>query len=145
MRQRHSRGFTLIEMIIVVAIIALLATIVTVNLTGETDKARLAKAKADLAGLETALNMYKLDNFHYPSTEQGLRALVQKPAGSPEPRNWRNGGYVRQLPADPWGNPYQYLNPGRHGAVDVFSFGADGALGGEGENADVGNWDPDVK
>lgn len=140
--RRRNLGFTLLEMIIVVAIIAILATVVVVNTSGRVEEARISKVKADLDGLETALNMYKLDNFSYPSTEQGLKALAQRPGGAPEARNWRTGGYVKRLPNDPWDRPYQYLNPGRHGAIDVFSLGADGALGGEGEDADVGNWDP---
>lgn len=139
---RHAHGFTLIEIVIVVAILAMLMTIVTVNLTGETDKARATKALADIQGLETALNMYKLDNYTYPTTEQGLRALVERPSGQPEARNWRQGGYIKRLPNDPWDRPYQYLSPGRRGAFDLFSLGADGVLGGEGEDADVGNWDP---
>ena len=141
-RRRRTDGFTLLEIIIVIAIIGLLASFVVQNLAGQVDKARLTKAQADVRALEAALNMYKLDNFQYPSTEQGLRALKEHPTLPPEARNWRAGGYVSSMPADPWGNPYQYLSPGQHGAFDVFSLGRDGKLGGEGEDADIGNWDP---
>jgi len=141
-RARRHSGFTLLEVIIVIVIIGLLATVVVQNLSGEVDKARVTKAQADVRALESALNMYKLDNFAYPTTEQGLRALQQRPATPPEARNWRVGGYITALPQDPWGNPYQYLNPGQHGTIDVFSLGADGKVGGDGENADIGNWDP---
>lgn len=140
--RRAARGFTLLEIIIVVVIIGLLASFVVQNLAGEVDRARLTKAQADVRTLEAALNLYKLDSFQYPTTEQGLLALVERPTSPPEPRNWRSGGYVTALPKDPWGNPYQYLNPGRRGGFDVFSLGADGKLGGEGEDADIGNWDP---
>lgn len=136
------RGFTLLEIIIVVVIIGLLASFVVQNLAGEVDRARLTKAQADVRTLEAALNLYKLDSFQYPTTEQGLRALVERPTLPPEPRNWRTGGYITSLPQDPWGNPYQYLTPGRRGGFDVFSLGADGKLGGEGEDAEIGNWDP---
>ena len=138
----RQRGFTLLEIIVVIVIIGLLATVVVQNLAGEVDKARVTKAQADVRAIESALNMYKLDNFHYPSTEQGLRALSERPSSTPEARNWRNGGYVTSLPRDPWGNPYQYLSPGQHGTIDVFSLGADGKAGGEGDDADIGNWDP---
>ncbi len=140
--RRAARGFTLLEIIIVVVIIGLLASFVVQNLAGEVDRARLTKAQADVRTLEAALNLYKLDSFQYPTTEQGLLALVERPTMPPEPRNWRTGGYVTSLPKDPWGNPYQYLNPGRRGGFDVFSLGADGKLGGEGEDAEIGNWDP---
>jgi len=139
---RRQGGFTLLEVIIVIVIIGLLATVVVQNLAGEVDKARVTKAQADVRALESALNMYKLDNFRFPSTEQGLRALTERPNSAPEARNWRNGGYVTSLPQDPWGNPYQFLSPGQHGTIDVFSLGADGKAGGEGDDADIGNWDP---
>lgn len=141
-RARPQAGFTLLEIIIVIVIIGLLATVVVQNLAGEVDKARVTKAQADVRALESALNMYKLDNFHFPSTEQGLRALTERPSTPPEARNWRAGGYVTALPQDPWGNPYQYLSPGQHGSFDVFSLGADGKAGGDGDAADIGNWDP---
>jgi general secretion pathway protein G len=140
-RARHG-GFTLLEVIIVIVIIGLLATVVVQNLAGEVDKARVTKAQADVRALESALNMYKLDNFRFPTTEQGLRALSERPTAPPEARNWRAGGYITTLPQDPWGNPYQYLSPGQHGSIDVFSLGADGKVGGQGDDADVGNWDP---
>jgi len=107
------------------------------------DEARVTKAKQDIRALERALQMYKLDNFHYPSTDQGLEALTQKPSGSPEAKNWRKGGYLDRMPKDPWGNPYQYLQPGVHGDVDIMSYGADGRPGGEGIDADIGNWQLD--
>lgn len=135
-------GFTLLEIIVVIVIIGLLATVVVQNLAGEVDKARVTKAQADVRALESALNMYKLDNFHFPTTEQGLRALSERPNLPPEARNWRSGGYITALPQDPWGNPYQFLSPGQHGTIDVFSLGADGKVGGDGDNADIGNWDP---
>lgn len=139
---RAQRGFTMLEIIVVMLIVGLLATVVVQNLAGRVDEARVTKVKADLQSLEGALNLYKLDNFQYPSTEQGLRALAERPGLPPEPRNWRDGGYIPRLPLDPWGNPYQYLNPGEHGAIDLFSLGADGKAGGDGADADIGNWDP---
>jgi len=136
---RHG-GFTLMEILIVVVILSILAIMVVPQFMDQPDKARVARAKADIQALQTALAMYKLDNFRYPSTAQGLQALVSKPAGQPEARNWKPGGYLQQLPNDPWGNPYQYLNPGAHGEIDIYSFGADGQPGGEGVDADIGNW-----
>jgi len=141
-RRCAQRGFTLLEIIVVVMIIGLLATVVMQNLSGRVAEARVTKAQADVRALEASLNMYKLDNFQFPSTEQGLRALVERPVAAPEARNWRDGGYVTSLPQDPWGNPYQYLHPGQHAAIDVFSLGADGKSGGDADAADVGNWDP---
>lgn len=134
------RGFTLIEIMVVVVILGILAAIVVPKVMDRPDAARITKAKQDIRALESALNLYKLDNFNYPSTDQGLEALTQKPSGSPEPRNWKKGGYLDRLPKDPWGNEYQYLNPGIQGSVDIFSFGADGRSGGEESNADIGNW-----
>jgi general secretion pathway protein G len=133
------RGFTLIEVMVVVIILGILAAIVVPRVMDRPDEARITKAKQDIRALESALNLYKLDNFTYPTTEQGLEALVQKPAGSPEPKNWKK--YMDRLPKDPWGEPYQYLSPGVQGDVDIFSLGADGQQGGEGPNADVGNWE----
>ena len=137
---RRARGFTFIELIVAIAILALLATIVLPRVIGRLDDAAVAKAKSDIAGLGSALNMYKLDNFTYPSSDQGLDALVAKPAGQPEARNWRAGGYIDRLPKDPWQNEYVYLSPGQHGEFDVYSLGRDGRPGGEGADADIGNW-----
>jgi len=138
---RHAaRGFTLIEIMVVVVIIGLLAAFILPNVFGNVIKAQIAKVKGDIQGIETALTMYKLDNFKYPSTDLGLAALVQKP-NDPTVRNWREGGYLRRISKDPWGNPYQYVFPGTHGQeYDLYSFGADGQEGGEGANADIGNW-----
>lgn len=133
-------GFTLMEVLIVVVIISILAITIVPQFMDQPDKARVSATKADIKNIETALSMYKLDNFTYPSTSQGLQALVQKPSGSPEARNWKPGGYLQKLTKDQWGNPYQYLNPGNNGVIDVYSFGADGQPGGEGVNADIGNW-----
>jgi general secretion pathway protein G len=134
------KGFTLIELLVVIVILSILAAFVIPRVMDQPDKARVTKARQDVSGLITALNIYRLDNFSYPSTGQGLDALVQKPSGLPVPPNWKAGGYIDRLPVDPWGNPYQYLNPGLHGEIDVYSLGADGAAGGEGLNADIGNW-----
>jgi general secretion pathway protein G len=123
---------------VVVIILGILAAIVVPRVMERPDEARITKAKQDIRAMESALNLYKLDNFTYPTTDQGLEALVQKPAGSPEPKNWKK--YMDRLPKDPWGEPYQYLSPGSKGEVDIFSLGADGQQGGEGVNADVGNW-----
>lgn len=133
------RGFSLIEIMVVVVIIAILISFVGQKVLDKPDQARIVKAKHDIKTLESALEMYKLDNYNYPSTEQGLQALVQKPSGEPEAKNWK--GYMPKLPEDPWGNAYQYLNPGTHGDIDIYSLGKDGRLGGEGVNADIGNWD----
>ncbi|HET6604041.1 MAG TPA: type II secretion system major pseudopilin GspG [Xanthomonadaceae bacterium] len=141
-RRVHARGagFTLIEVMVVVAILAILAAFVIPQFMDRPGEARQVRARADIQAVVTALNLYKLDNFSYPATEQGLRALVEKPGGQPEAPNWRTGGYIDRVPRDPWGREYVYLNPGQHGAIDVYSLGADGRPGGEGENADVGNW-----
>ena len=135
----RSRGFTLIEIMVVVVILGILAAVIVPRLTKKPDEARVVKAQADVRQLESALEMYKLDNFYYPSTQQGLEALVTRPSGDPPAKNWRDG-YITRLPKDPWGNPYQYLQPGNKGNFDVFSMGADGKPGGEGPDADVGNW-----
>ena len=140
MQRRSTKGFTLIEVLVVVVILAILASIVVPKIIGRTDDAMIAKARADVQGLSTALNLYKLDNFTYPSTDQGLEALVNKPGGSPEAANWRSGGYVARLPKDPWQRDYQYVSPGQHGDFDVYSLGKDGQSGGDGIAADIGNW-----
>ena len=137
-RPAHARGFTLIEILVVVVILGILAAVVVPRVMDRPDEARAVRARADIGQIVTALNMYRLDNFAYPSTEQGLQALVQTPPGTP---NWRAGGYLDRLPIDPWGRPYLYLHPGRHGEIDVWSHGADGRPGGEGANADIGSWD----
>jgi len=135
------RGFTLIEILVVVVILGILAAIVVPKVMEHPGEARQVRAKQDIQAIATALNMYKLDNFTYPSTEQGLDALVSKPGGAPEAPNWRKGGYLDKTPKDPWGRPYLYLHPGSHGDIDVFSYGADGKPGGDSEDADVGNWE----
>lgn len=141
--RRRNNGFTLIEIMVVVVILGILAAIVVPKVMDRPDSARITKAKQDIRALESALNLYKLDNFNYPSTDQGLEALVRKPSGNPEPRNWKQGGYLDRLPKDPWGNDYQYLQPGVRGEIDLFTFGADGRPGGDGMNADIGNWNLD--
>ena len=134
-------GFTLIEIMVVIVIIGILASVVVPRVMDNPDKARTAKAKHDIQALESALDIYRLDNFTYPTTDQGLEALVQKPGGSPEPKNWKAGGYIKKLRKDPWGNEYLYLSPGQHGEIDIYSLGADGAPGGDGVYADIGSWD----
>ncbi len=138
--QRRQSGFTLIEVMVVVVILSILAAIVVPRIMDRPDQARIVKAKQDIRSLEAALNLYRLDNFNYPTTEQGLEALVSPPSAPPEAPNWKEGGYLDRLPKDPWGNDYQYLSPGEHGAFDLYSLGADGQPGGEGAAADIGNW-----
>lgn len=134
-------GFTLVELMVVIVIIGLLATIVVINVLPSQDRAMVQKARSDVALLEQALEMYRLDTMSYPRTEQGLGALVQPPSGLAQPGRYRQGGYIKKLPDDPWGAPYQYANPGSHGGpFDIFSLGADGKPGGEGENEDIGSW-----
>ena len=136
--KRKQSGFTLIEIMVVVVILGILAAVVAPRIFDRPDEARIVKAKQDLRVLENALNLYRLDNFNYPTSDVGLRALIEKPADAP---NWKEGGYMDRLPTDPWNNEYQYLNPGVHGAIDVFTYGRDGGSGGEGADADIGNWD----
>ena len=135
------RGFTLIEVMIVIVILGVLAAMIVPKVMGRPDEARIVAARQGVASIVQALKMYKLDNLRYPTTEQGLQALAQKPVIAPLPPNWKGNGYLERLPADPWGQPYQYLQPGLHGDIDVFSLGADGAPGGEGNDADIGSWD----
>lgn len=136
---RPPRGFTLIEILVVVVILGILAMIVVPRVMEEPGRARVVRAKQDIASIVAALNIYKLDNFVYPSTEQGLEALVNKPSGQPDAPNWSQR--LDRVPKDPWNHPYQYQHPGQHGEIDVLSYGADGKAGGEGEAADIGNWD----
>lgn len=138
-RARAQRGFTLIEIMVVVIIIGLLAAIVAPQVIGRVDDAQIEKAKADIRSIDSAMKFYRLDNFAYPSTEQGIDALVTKP-NDPSIRNWKTGGYLDRVPKDPWGNPYLYLNPGNNGEIDVYTLGRDGRPGGEGIDADIGNW-----
>ena len=135
-----NKGFTLIELMVVILIIGVLAALIVPKVMSRPDEARVTAAKQDIATITQALNLYKLDNQRYPTTEQGLAALVHKPTTSPIPNNWKSEGYLDRVPKDPWGTPYQYLQPGVHGAIDVFSFGADRAAGGEGNDADIGSW-----
>jgi general secretion pathway protein G len=137
---RSARGFTLLEVMVVLLIIGMFVGMVAVNIGSRVDQAATTKAAADIQTLDSALELYKLDNFQYPTSEQGLRALVERPRVPPEPRNWRQ--YVKRLPDDPWQRPYQYVSPGQRGEFDVFTLGADGKVGGEGKDADIGNWDP---
>lgn len=137
---RRSRGFTLIEIMVVIVILGVLAALVVPKVMSRPDEARVVAARQDIASLMQALKLYRLDNRRYPTTEQGLAALVTKPTLAPVPEGWKSGGYIERLPLDPWSKPYQYLNPGLRGEIDVFSFGADGVAGGEGSDADIGNW-----
>lgn len=136
----NSRGFTLIEIMVVVVILGILAAIVVPRLMGRPEQARRTRAAVDIKNLEEALNLYKLDNGFFPSTEQGLQALVTKPDTGRIPANFHDGGYLKKVPVDPWGNDYVYLCPGLHGDVDIISYGADGEPGGKGDNADVDSW-----
>lgn len=137
----RSRGFTLIEIMVVVVIMGILAALVVPKLMGRTDDARILAARQDVATIMQALKLYKLDNQRYPTTEQGLQALVVKPTSGPSANGWKNGGYLEKVPLDPWGHPYQLLSPGVHGEADVLSYGADGVSGGAGGDADIGSWE----
>ena len=136
--RRASRGFTLLELMVVIVIIGVLAALIAPKVLENVDRAKITAAQADISNLMNALKMYKLDNGRYPSSDQGLQALVAKPTTGSIPGNWRS--YLDKLPDDPWHHPYQYANPGVHGEIDVFSFGADGQPGGEGNDADIGSW-----
>ncbi len=139
---RQPRGFTLIEIMVVITILGILAALIVPRVVGRTDDARIAAAKQDIASIMQALKLYRLDNGAYPTTEQGLKALIAKPTLEPLPSNWKQGGYLERnsMPKDPWGNEYKYLNPGLRTEIDVFSYGRDGTVGGEGVDADIGSW-----
>ncbi len=137
-KKRMQQGFTLIELMVVLVIIGVLAALVVPNVLDRADDARVTAAKTDIGNLKQALKLYKLDNQRYPTSEQGLQALVQKPTSGPTPMYWKP--YLEKLPKDPWGNEYQYISPGIHGDVDIMTFGADAQAGGEGKDADLGSW-----
>jgi general secretion pathway protein G len=141
-RSRLTRGFTLIEIMVVITILGILAALIVPRVIGRTDDAKIAAAKQDIASIMQALKLYRLDNGRYPTTEQGLQALIAKPTLEPVPSNWKQGGYLERssVPVDPWGEPYKYLSPGLHGEIDVFSLGRDKTNGGEGPDADIGSW-----
>lgn len=143
LRKLNHKGFTMIELMVVIVILGILAAIIAPKLVGRTDEARITKAKVDITNLETALKLYKLDNGVYPGTEQGLQALIAPPETGNAPRNWREGGYLEKnkVPKDPWGNDFVYLSPGVNGDYDLSSYGADGLSGGEGINADINSWE----
>ncbi len=138
---RSQAGFTLIEIMVVVVILGILAALVVPQVMSRPDQAKVTVAQSDIKAIGAALDMYKLDNQRYPGTQQGLEALVRKPSGNPPANNWNPEGYLKRVPVDPWGAPYQYLAPGTRGAFDLYSLGADGRQGGSGQDADVGNWD----
>lgn len=139
------RGFTLLELMVVIVILGILATVIAPRIIGRADEAKITEAKVQILNLETALKFFKLDNGSYPSTDQGLNALFSVPVSGPIPMNWREGGYLekKKIPLDPWGNFYVYLCPGLKGDYDIISYGADGAKGGEGLNKDIDNWEID--
>jgi general secretion pathway protein G len=141
MNSKKTSGFTLIEVMIVVVILGILAAVIVPKIMDNPDKARAAKAQQDIRAITSALDLYRLDNFKYPSTEQGLEALVTKPANLPAGANWKKGGYLDSMPVDPWGKPYMYLQPGTHGEFDLYSFGANGIEDGVDGDADITNWE----
>ena len=140
-KMHRQHGFSLIEIMVVLVIMGVLASLLVPKLIGRADDARLIAAKQDIATLTQALNLYRLDNFQYPTTEQGLKALIERPKIAPIPTNWETSGYIDRLPKDPWGKLYQYLSPGIHGEFDVFTLGADGKAGGYDKNKDIGSWE----
>ena len=137
------KGFSLVEILVVLVILGLLVSVVAPTVLNQADDARIKKVYADFANIQTSLKLYRLDNFVYPTSEQGLEALVNASTLDPEPRNFKQGGYLERVPVDPWGRPYLYLSPGENGEFDLYSLGADGLAGGESQNADLGNWDAD--
>ncbi|MGL4603237.1 MAG: type II secretion system major pseudopilin GspG [Iodobacter sp.] len=139
--QKIQRGFTLIEILVVITILAILGALVVPKIMNRPNEARVVAAKQDIRSIVQALKLYKLDNGRYPSTEQGLKALVEKPNAAPVPNNWKTGGYLEKLPKDPWGGDYLFLSPGIKGEIDVMSYGADGQQGGTESDADIGSWD----
>lgn len=139
----RQQGFSLIELVVVIVILGILASLVAPQIMGNVDKALVQQAKTDMKSIETALKLYKLDNFVYPSTEQGLPALVSKTSVPPEPRNFKKDGYLDRVPKDPWGRDYIYMSPGDHGDFDIYTLGRDGVAGGEDQDADIGNWQVD--
>ncbi len=139
-RTRREAGFSLLELMVVVVILSVLALVIVPRVIDRPDQARAARALSDIAAISSAVQLYRLDNFRYPSTEQGLAALVDAPTQPPLAQNWAANGYIDRLPRDPWGEPYQYLAPGVHGEFDIFTYGADGAPGGDGADADIGSW-----
>ncbi|PJE78611.1 Type II secretion system protein G [invertebrate metagenome] len=141
MYKRNMSGFTLIEIMVVVVILGILAAMVVPKLLSRPDQAKVTVAKADIEAISQALELYRLDNGMYPTTDQGLEALVKQPTTSPEPRNWNPEGYLKRVPVDPWNRPYLYMQPGVHGKYDLYSLGANGEDGGEGINANITNWD----
>ncbi|WP_370462712.1 type II secretion system major pseudopilin GspG [Ruegeria sp. PrR005] len=138
--ETDDRGFSLLELMVVVVILSVLALVIVPRVIDRPDQARAARAQSDIAAISSAVQLYKLDNFRFPTTEQGLAALVSPPVAAPLAPNWATGGYIDRLPKDPWGQVYHYLSPGVHGAFDIFTYGADGAPGGTGADADIGSW-----
>lgn len=139
-KQPQDDGFSLLELMVVVVILSILALVIVPRVIDRPDQARAARAQSDIAAIVSAINLYRLDNFRYPTSEQGLAALVTKPVSDPAPANWAQNGYMDRKPVDPWGQEYKYLQPGVHGDFDVFSYGADGVAGGTGADADIGSW-----
>ncbi len=142
-RLKQQSGFTLIEIMVVIVILSILAAMIVPRIMDRPEQARYVRAAQDIRAIENALKLYKLDNYTYPTTDQGLEALVEKPKEGQTQSRWKEGGYLDRLPIDPWGGPYQYLSPGEQKEVDIFSLGADQRLGGEGRDADIGNWNID--